>query len=348
MAPAVEWLKTEDVFTLIMFLAWSCLSLTNAALKSGNFVSYFPTEAAMMAVLQFCPLQFAPDLMKTLQPTTAPTLDFFKSLPGYVGKVWAVYALVFEKPGHRPRVYIGSGTNFDLGVSYRFEHYDKRWSEGKYVCEMPAFVEKCFQDGWLLSHKGLIAWTPMPLASEKRTLRALFLVLETVFALIFWAMIARTKDYYMPTLSRWSRESFSYDGCCNHFSINEGLVANPEDHRTRDEINREEAERKRLKTIHDRATIAANTKKNIHKYLEEQRHRCDLCVMTFASNAKLQTHLRGGPHKDKAAGIFKKTKDWCEICKYAALSPRLLQIHLAGPRHAKKIRVLVKSGSPSD
>jgi hypothetical protein len=41
----------------------------------------------------------------------------------------------------------------------------------------------------------------------------------------------------------WPRESFTYDGCCTHFSINEQIVGRTEN-MPADEINRIDAERK--------------------------------------------------------------------------------------------------------
>jgi hypothetical protein len=44
----------------------------------------------------------------------------------------------------------------------------------------------------------------------------------------------------------WPRESFTYDGCCTHFSINEQIVGRTEN-MPADEINRIDAERKIVK-----------------------------------------------------------------------------------------------------
>ncbi|KAF3063179.1 hypothetical protein CFAM422_009925 [Trichoderma lentiforme] len=51
---------------------------------------------------------------------------FFRSLrwllPGE--KLWAVYAILYEKPGYPPKLYIGSGTNSTAGVRSRLRNYD--------------------------------------------------------------------------------------------------------------------------------------------------------------------------------------------------------------------------------
>ena len=53
------------------------------------------------------------------QSPTAPTIAYFKGLPLHLDKLWAVYLLVLEKAGQRPRIYIGSGTASETGVKTR-------------------------------------------------------------------------------------------------------------------------------------------------------------------------------------------------------------------------------------
>ncbi len=134
------------------------------------------------------------------------------------------------------------------------------------------------QDGYAITHKGLLAWTPLPLASERYALRCLFLVLECVFTLCFWAMKSRTKDYYLPALCPWPCDSLTYGGCCTHFSINEQIIGRAEN-ATPEEINRVDSERKLVKGRQYSANKgpgvhAAQTKAYGEKALEEQRYKC--------------------------------------------------------------------------
>jgi hypothetical protein len=190
------------------------------------------------------------------------------------------------------------------------------------------------------------------------------LILECVFALCFWAIKSRTKDYFMPALCPWPRDSFTYDGCCNHFSINEQIRAHHKD-ATPEEINRLAAERKLASTARREANRkpgakALTTKAGAEKNLAEQKFRCDVCDQTFRYEATLLDHLLIPRHikkvQEKATGIVKPPKGrggsqravankthWCELCKYAACSAKRLQIHLNGAPHAKKLRGLASS-----
>lgn len=348
---------TEDISVFMLWLTWACLSLTHRALKNLVLDTVFPTEREMEKIMQLSPLEYAPGLLHIFRSLTAPTISYFKTLPLHLDKLWAVYLLVLEKNGHRPRIYIGSGTSSEAGVRSRMFSYDNRSRT------IPSYVETSLKEGFAITHKCLLAWTPLPLASERYALRCFFLVLECAFTLCFWAMKSRTKDYCMPALCPWPLDSFTYDGCCTHFSINEHLIGRAEN-ATREEINRVDSERKRVKSRQYIANKgpgvhAANTKAYGEKALEEQIYKCTVCDLTFRSHARLLEHQKAPLHIRKASGNFnprtagrggsqiavKNKKHWCETCKHAASTAARLEIHLKGPRHAKKLRVLASSSS---
>ena len=174
-------------------------------------------------------------------------------------------------------------------------------------------------------------------------------------------MISRTKDYYMPALGPWPRDSFTYDGCCGHFSINEGMARNdsltdPNESLDPEEIDRLNLERKQTRNRQyiankGEGVHAANTKAYGDRALETQTFKCTVCDLTFRSKAKLVEHEGRQIHIDKVDKIgpllrgrggsqnaIRKKKHWCEICKHAAASAKRLETHLNGPRHAKKLR----------
>lgn len=308
----------------------------------------FPTEQTIETTIQNTPLQFAPGLLKVFQSPTAPTIDYFKTLPLHVEKQWAVYLLVLEKPQERPKIYVGSGTSSASGVKSRMSAYDRRTSTGQYVNKIPATVDTAMRHGYTITHKCVLAWTALPLPSDRYELRSLFLLLETIFALGFWSMTSRRKDYFMPALCPWDRDTITYDGCCTHFSINEQIFGEIED-ALPEEINRIAAERKAAQS---RMYIAnkgpgvhkANTKKYGEKAFEEQRFKCTVCEIAFRNNARLQMHLKTRLHTGKAAGITKpRTKHYCETCDHSAATAQRLEVHLNGPRHAKKLNFLASS-----
>jgi 5-methylcytosine-specific restriction endonuclease McrA len=156
----------------------------------------------------------------------------------------------------------------------------------------------------------------------------------------------------MPALCPWPLDSFTYDGCCTHFSINEGIPGHAEDG-TPEEINRVDSERKLVK----RVKAGGVSKRYGDKAEEEQRYKCTVCDLTFRSKAALLDHEKRPIHIRKAAGIPKvlarrgrqrnsavtNKKFWCEPCKHAAPTAAKLETHLKGPRHAKKLRDLASS-----
>lgn len=310
--------------------------------------------------------KFAPGLMQILQSSTAPAISEFKTLPppldNFKEKLWGVYLLVLEKDSHCPRIYIGSGTSSECGVRSRLASYQIRVSTGKCSSTIPHYVETSLKEGYTISHKCLLAWTPLPRASARYKLRCFTLVVESVFTLYFWAMKSLTKDYYMPALYPWPRDSLTYHGCCTHFSINEQIIGHDED-ATPEEIDRVDSERKRVKSRQYIANKgpgvhAANTKSYGEKALEEQRYECTVCELAFRSNAKLLQHQKRPIHIRKEAGTIKtpagrggsqravaSKRFWCEPCQHATTYASRLETHLKGPRHAKKLAYLGLSSS---
>ncbi len=345
----------------ILLMAWNILFLTPNALKSLQFMAVFPSERVFSEAMHRVPLSFASGLMQVFTSATAPTIAYFKTLPLHLEKQWAVYLLVLEKDMQRPRVYIGSGTKAEGGVKSRMQAYDLRVLTGKNNDSIPYYIHKSLEEGITITHKGLLVWTPIPRPAFQYLIRTLFLVLECAFTLLLWAIKSRTKDYFMPALCRWPRESFTYDGLCTHFSINEGLAADSESSNlTPEEFDALALERKKEK---NRQHIArkgeevhrANSKAYGDKALAEERFMCDVCVIAFRSNAKLQYHLETAECIRKHRGDTKvlkgrggsqcniaKKKFSCAPCKHNAPSAKRLETHLNGPRHAKKLRLLAQ------
>jgi hypothetical protein len=128
-----------------------------------------------------------------LRAATPPSVAYFKTLPTYVTKCLAVYLLVLEKPSSRPKIYIGSGTHVTRGVRARLHQYDaKTW--------LSQYVKQALDDGYMIMHKGLLCWCPIPAAAKIFPVRALLMVIEAAFATVLWATRSRTKQYGMPHL----------------------------------------------------------------------------------------------------------------------------------------------------
>jgi hypothetical protein len=123
-------------------------------------------------------LAFAPGLLDVLQANVPPSIAYFKSLPTYCKKLWAVYVIVFEKRRYRPKIYIGNSTHSESGVYQRLRQYDS-------MINVPKDVRAALDDGYKITHKALLCWAPLPKAAARFPLRVLFLVLETAFSIVF-------------------------------------------------------------------------------------------------------------------------------------------------------------------
>jgi hypothetical protein len=111
--------EASDILEYVLWLVWSCLTLTPAKLKNPAFAMILATEDVLQQLLSDALLVFAPGLLDVFKAATPPSVSYFKSLPTYVKKCWAVYLLVLEKPGRRPKIYVGSGTSPSRGVISR-------------------------------------------------------------------------------------------------------------------------------------------------------------------------------------------------------------------------------------
>ncbi len=341
---------TTDIVEFAVWLCWICLSLTPAALKNGVFAIKFPTLELLQQLLLGSLFSFAPGLFQVLKSKTPPTIAYFKTLPLHTTKIWAVYVLILEKPGHRPKTYIGIGTDSRSGVSTRLGQYHRGES-------LPKFVKRALDDGYTMSHKGLLCWSPIPPAAKRVLLRTLFLAIESAFTLYLWPMVSRTKDYGMPHLCPWKIDTLEYDGCCSHFSLLEGAYDANED-LTPEQINALDAERKLRDSRRDYATRgkernAISNKKMRENSKSSKKYSCNICNVVFCVGEQLKTHKRTQKHIDNAAGITKAVKNpqakkrnsanlaaqryCCNDCNYTASTQQKLNAHFKTKKHLNKV-----------
>jgi hypothetical protein len=260
-------------------------------------------------------LTFAPGLLDILKSTTPPTIAFFKSLPSSYDKVWAVYLLVLEKRGARPRIYVGSATEMQRGVRSRFKNYDTGHT-------IPMYVASSFREGYKITHKGLLCTMPIPPNRLASVMEVLFLGMEATFAFVFWAMHADGKDYgvgYQACL--WPVKDLEYTGLCHHSSAREGGVR--QHGLSEDEIEiialklneiRKQKQSANLKNWYmrtkaldpvaynlkrlqnsrnrDQAKVKVNNKKAYEKGRDTGKWSCKPCKQTFASAQSRDKHLR--------------------------------------------------------
>jgi hypothetical protein len=88
---------------------------------------------------------------------------------------------------------------------------------------LPRFIKAALDDGYTITHNGLLCWAPLPKAATKIVLRVLFLALESAFSITFWVMHSKTRDYGMPQhLCPWAIDVLKYDGACSHVNSRRG------------------------------------------------------------------------------------------------------------------------------
>jgi len=347
---------TTSIIVFAVWLSWKCLSLTPVAMKNGTLALIFPTLQVLEQVMLSSHFTFAPGLLDVLQSKSPPTIAYFKSLPLHLVKLWAVYLLVLEKANHRPKIYIGCGTECRSGVSTRMSQYGRE-------VNLPKYVRRALDDGYVISHKGLLCWAPLPTASKKIPLRALFLIVEAVFTLYFWAMVSRKKDYTMPPLCPWSLDSLEYDGCCGHFSLSEkidGQVA----YLTPEQIDAVDSDRKLQNSRRDAkkrgpVKTSISSKKRRENALAQKKFSCDLCNVFFGAKNQLRNHKLTQKHIDNVDGVIRTVKNprskarmaenfaagkyHCSTCNYTASTQQKLNNHLKTPKHRNQVNLAQSS-----
>jgi hypothetical protein len=183
-----------------------------------SFKTLFQERSNYDSIAACSPLTLAPKLYGVLEDAGPPSLSFFRSLPQPPPeKAWGIYALVFEEHGHKTMLYIGSGTNVQKGVSERMRSYSPTPSQA------PRFVAKAYKNGYDISHRGLLCWTPQPAPGLVPRVRARFLVLEAVFTMLFHAAFSAITDSYAQHLLLWARDTVSWDPLCSHLPFKEAI-----------------------------------------------------------------------------------------------------------------------------
>jgi hypothetical protein len=197
--------EAATLLQLVLSWTWTCLFITPVTQKNPLFSQIIPSQAVLEELASMISLQFAPGLFEVLQGPAPPTILYFQTLLTLPIDVWAVYLLVLTKSGHRPRIYIGSGTSSAVGVHSRFHQYDER-------TQLPYYVQKSLDKGYEIVHKGLLCWISIPKPSLQPRIQSLFLTLEAALAYIFWVIRTVTKGYGMAHMCHWDWKTLEYDG----------------------------------------------------------------------------------------------------------------------------------------
>ena len=347
---------------LLVLITWACLS--QPVHSNGLFKQFFFDQAVLSEICSAASLCFCPGLFEAIQAVHPPDVSFFRRLPSDGSGRWAVYALVLDKPGALPLIYIGSGTEMKRGIPARWLVYNKPKANRS---DFPRFVQRAIDDGYKISHKGLLVWCSITSAANAPRFRLLFVAIEAALSFLFWAMKSKVKAHGMRICCPWPRDSFSCGGLCSHNALAE-MVAGRFDlsDEQLEAIAVEIKEKNRLyhvkyyqdlkardpESINVRARESgARYRKNSHdKYLAKgQRHSanakasrtdyCDVCELACSKKFEFERHNASSRHLknvEKAKlGVVKKYR--CDVCSYSCPKPSHLKTHKLGKRHRQRV-----------
>ncbi|KAG4415314.1 hypothetical protein IFR04_011569 [Cadophora malorum] len=325
----LDILELDVAHQLVDDLTWALLA-TDAPdwYINPTFKVVFPERSVYDSIAACSPLTLCPNLYDVLTSSEPPSIEFFKSLPEIDGKMWAIYCVTLEKTGHKPELYIGSGTEAEYGVILRFRTYQP----GNYL--LPLLVRDAFRQGYQMTHFGLLCWIPLPTPGLVPRVRARFLSLEAIFASVFHAMRKAKSDRYYEHVLLWERDAVEWEPLCTHSPLNEKIIGNLDLTEEELEIIAALRVKKRVKTtkewreaqrnkdidafrLQDRIkknAWAAKNRDKVNKIAgkvrtkakEERRFRCDVCDEDLQSQHALDKHLATQSHADRVNGIEKQ------------------------------------------
>ncbi|KAJ0372688.1 hypothetical protein COL26b_009130 [Colletotrichum chrysophilum] len=157
------------------------------------------------------PLKFADNMYEVLMAKRPPTLDFFRTLPkpNKSNPVWGVYTILMEKANHPAKLYVGSGTNADHGVVTRLRDYKRETL-------LPQLVLKALQEGYSISHAGLLCWYAMPKPGQAPIARLRVITVKATMAFVFFAGRPCKMDVLWDDMLPWTRDGVSWQPLCTH------------------------------------------------------------------------------------------------------------------------------------
>ena len=273
--------------------------------------------------LESAQLELAPGLQEVLESPVPPTLSFFKKLPVDFKKKWGVYLLVLEKKGSKTQIYIGSGTSTYHGVYNRMGDYDRDKA-------VPRRVTEALKKGYVMTHKGLLCWSPIPPADVVPSRRVVFVALEATLTFVFWALHGNSDRYEAVAHIRlWDLDTLDYGGLCSHSALSELPPGNHEAHA--EQLKAEALEIARLRR--------PRLNENVRRCRENAKKR-DPEKVKADDNRRYRRAIDKNPARVKEnckrsiAKNVKERKFYCDVCRHASTTKSALTKHLTGPKHA--------------
>ena len=304
---------------------------------NGLFKQLFFDECIISELCSSASLCFCPGLYETIQAVHPPTLEFFRNLPSDAYNKWGVYALVLEKQGALGMVYIGSGTEFRRGVPYRWKQYDKPKTY-RYV--LPKYLARALDEGYKITHKGLLVSCAIPSAANAPMYRLLFVAMEAALSFLFWTMRSKDKDYRMGACCPWPRDSYRYGGLCSHNALLEGVNGNFD--LSAEQLEAVAADIKEKNRLYRKQHNEQYSSKHYYEQKAQDpegvaaRSRAKYDRLKKKSPDKILARMQEHAAKGTAAQASKKY--YCDVCERACRNRNDLERHNAGRRHLGKVK----------
>ncbi|CVK83197.1 uncharacterized protein FMAN_00743 [Fusarium mangiferae] len=271
-------------------------------------------------------LEFAPGLLDVVQSVVPPTIEFFKSLPTAELSQWGVYAIVLKKPGCSPKLYIGSGTS-SRGVHDRLNQYSQCR-----VNMLPVGVKAAFDDGFSITHQGVLCRIPMPTPACAPLNRLLIRALEATFGFLFWAMGPQKEYPGMDKVCLWDRATIEYEGLCSHSSLTEWV--HDDFNLTAEELEAHAAERKKTQ----RKNRSMNDSNRHYRQMATNYDAYTTAVSERVSRYRAKNPGRHTANQAKSRAIaLAEKKYYCNDCELALSKKSTLLAHYKTAKHKRKL-----------
>jgi len=345
-------MAATELIQLIITLLWACLVV--APSKNPLFDKYLFCQEVVAELVNAASLSFCPGLLDAVQAVAPPLLSWFEALPAISKGRWGVYILVIKKQSCTTLVYCGSATEAKQGIDSRWRSYDGYSTKGIYFDQLPARVKSAIDNGYTITHKGLLVWAPIPAGINVPKFRLLFVALEALFTFLFWTMEFKHKDYGMGSVCPWislDGAQFEYDGACTHSSLHESVKGNF--NLTAAEIQQLADERAANKKKYDEeyrlknaAAIKVSHAVSEAKIMAEERYYCPPCSVACVSQWELDRHNGSGKHEERIkkfeAGLIAwnwyENKHVCTPCRWGTNNHPAFCNHKHTARHEKAVK----------
>ncbi|KAL1657283.1 hypothetical protein SLS61_000328 [Didymella pomorum] len=211
----------------------------------------------------------------------------------------------------------------------------------------PSKVLKALQEGFKITHKGLLVTAPIPGPADVPLVRLLMYALEATFAFAFW-MMSNHKYLLYHDCCRWALGTFTYEGLCSHSALRDPINGNfgysaEQLIKLADDAAKNRASRRRA---YDAAYRAAHPEaiRETHARSEAYiwtlaTYSCKLCGVRCKSNWERERHddsrrHKINPHKQRL-GVNKPY--WCGPCGYETSVKDSLRRHKEGDYHRRRV-----------